>query len=160
MRTYRFKSWKPEEKPACKREFPQVVSKYGYDVDKETGEKVVVKQGETNIFLQTQEALSETLVYNVIDRLNRTGDMSLLGNSVEGFIDVTSMPKTYLEAQVMRVKAEQFFDTLPIEEKRKFNNSAAQFIQAVNHGYGNKQPSVEKMRDEITNKEKEVPANG
>lgn len=160
MKIYSYKRWAADEKPASKREFPKVIPKFGYDVDPESGEKIVVKQGETNFYLQTQEALPETLVYNVIDRLNRTGDMSLLGNSVEGFIDVTAMPKTYLEAQVMRVKAEQFFDQLPIEEKKKFNNSAAQFIQAVNQGFGNPKPSVDEMRKSITEKEKEAPANG
>ena len=153
MKTYNFKRWEKGKAPRSVRSYPKTMPKYGYDVDKETGEKIVVKQGETNVFLQTQEARADTLIYNIIDKINRTGDMSLLGNSVEGFIDVTSMPKTFLEAQVMRVKAEQFFDRLPIEEKAKFQNNVSVFIKSVNEGFNARVPDVGKMRDEVKKEE-------
>lgn len=114
------------------RDFPKLLPTYGLEVDKETGRKVAVKTGTTNQYQQIQESVPETLIYNLIDRVNRTGDMSLLGKAVEGMFDATVLPNDLLEAQCVRVKAEQIFAQLPYEERLKYGNDVYKFIGKVN----------------------------
>lgn len=119
---------------ACReiRSYPKFLPTYGYDIDKESGQKLRVKNGESNAYQKTQEAIPETLVYNILDRIQRTGDLSLLGQAVEGVFDATPYPKDMLEAQCVRIKAEQIFATLPFEERQKYNNDVYKYIEAVN----------------------------
>lgn len=114
------------------RSFPKCLPTYGYEIDKDTGRKVAVKTGSTNQYQMIQESVPETLIYNVIDRVNRTGDMSLLGQGVDGMFDATVLPGDLLEAQCVRVKAEQIFAQLPYEEREKYGNDVFKFIGHVN----------------------------
>lgn len=138
---------------ACReiRSYPKFLPTYGYDVDKDTGSKYRVKNGETNVYQKTQEALPETLVYNILDRVQRTGDLSLLGQAVEGVFDATPFPKDLLEAQCVRVKAEQIFAQLPFEERQKYNNNVYDYIRAVNKRMiENVEAAKAKKREEVT----------
>lgn len=138
---------------ACReiRSYPKFLPTYGYDVDKETGKKERVKNGETNVYQKTQEALPETLVYNILDRVQRTGDLSLLGQAVEGVFDATPYPKDLLEAQCVRVKAEQIFASLPFEERQKYDNNMYEYIRAVNKRMlENVEAAKAKKREEVT----------
>lgn len=144
---------------ACReiRSFPKFLPTYGYDVDKETGKKFRTKNGETNVYQKTQEALPETLVYNILDRVQRTGDLSLLGQAVEGVFDATPYPKDLLEAQCVRVKAEQIFASLPFEERQKYSNNVYEYIKAVNKRMqDNVSAAKEKQRAVVTGTDTEV----
>lgn len=133
------------------RSYPKFLSTYGYEVDKDTGNKVRVRTGETNAYQKTQEALPETLVYNILDRVQRTGDLSLLGQAVEGVFDATPYPKDMLEAQCVRVKAESIFAQLPFEERQKYNNNVYDYIRAVNKRMlENVEAAKAKKREEVT----------
>lgn len=51
---------------------------------------------------------------------------------VQGFYaDATKMPQTYQDCLNHVLKTEQFFNSLPIEEKQKFNNDFAQFLVSL-----------------------------
>lgn len=115
-----------------KRHFPKFQPTYCYDVDKDTGKKVVVQNGKTNVFQQKQEALPMTQVYNLIDRIERTGDMSLLGEAVEGYFDATFLPRDMMEAKVIQCRVENLYRNLPIEEKKKYDNDISVFYKKVN----------------------------
>lgn len=117
-----------EPKPVS---FPKTAPTYALSVDKDTGREIVVLSGETNVYLQKQEALSETLIYNLIDRIEKTGDYSLLGENLGGFIDVTDMPRNLLEASVVRAQCDQLFASLPSEERAKYGNDVNVFVKSV-----------------------------
>lgn len=139
------------------RNYPKVQPTYGYDTD-DTGRKIRVKNGTTNVYQQIQEATPETQIYNLIDRINRTGDMSLLGEAVEGVFDATVYPSDMFEAQRVRVKAEQIFAALPFEERRKYNNDVYKYIESVNTQLkANTLKAAEKKRAAVVNNE---PAEG
>lgn len=118
--------------PSAEMEHSPLQPKYVYSVDKETGRKTVVLAGHTNLEEQMQAALPDTLIYNVIDKIQRSGDMSLLGENIGGFIDVTDMPKNLLEAQAVRLQTEHLFASLPAEERSKYNNDVFTFVKSVN----------------------------
>lgn len=127
-----------EPKP---RQFPVVAPTYAYDIDRETGKKVVVKQKTgTNFYQQIQESKEDTLIYNVIDRINRTGDYSLLGENMGGFFDATVLPKDLLAAKKVELQAKQFFDALPSDVRSKeYGNDFDTFIKTLNTKLKNKE---------------------
>lgn len=134
------------------RSFPKILPTYGYEIDKDTGRKVAVKTGSTNQYQMIQESVPETLIYNVIDRVNRTGDMSLLGQAVDGMFDATVLPGDLLEAQCVRIKAEQIFSQLPYEERQKYSNDVFKFIGHVNQTLRNNAlKKKEEKRAEVVN---------
>lgn len=127
-----------EPKP---REYPVIAPRYAYDVDKETGKKVVVKQKTgTNFYQQIQESKEDTLIYNVIDRINRTGDYSLLCENMGGFFDATVLPKDLLAAKKVELQAKQFFEALPSDVRSKeYGNDFDVFIKTLNSKLKNKE---------------------
>lgn len=131
MATFRTMS-APGTYPREIRTYPKVQASYGYDVDPETGKRIVVKKGSSNVYLQKQEAYPETRLYNLIDRVNRTGDMSLLGEAVEGYFDATTLPRDLMQAEQLRLRSESLFNSLPLEERRKYNNDIGIFLKHVN----------------------------
>lgn len=141
------------------RYFPKSVPTYGYEIDKDTGRKIAVKTGSTNQYKMIQESVPETLIYNVIDHVNRTGDMSLLGQAVDGMFDATVLPGDLLEAQCVRIKAEQIFSQLPYEERQKYSNDVFKFIGHVNQTLRNNAlKKKEEKRAEVVNDT--LPAEG
>lgn len=114
------------------RSYPLVMPEFGIRVNPETSKREVYKKGDTNVYAQKQEALQDTLIYNLIDRVMRTGDKSLLGENLGGFIDVVGMPKNLMEAENIRLQSEQLFNSLPIEERRRYNNDISEFLLDVN----------------------------
>lgn len=129
------------------RSFPKIQRSYTYDVDKDTGKRIVVINDETNVFLQKQEAYASTKIYNLIDRIERTGDLSLLGNAVDSYFDATLMPKDMMEAKILQCQVENLFRNLPIEEKKKYDNDIANFYKKVNDQlHANAKAAVEKAR--------------
>ena len=136
--------------PRPKIKYPMTAPTYGWDFDKDTGHKRVIVTGSTNVFQLTQEALPDTLVYNLIDRINKTGDYSILGENLGGFIDVTAMPSNLLEASIVRAKTEQLFAALPSEERAKYGNDINVFVKEVN----------DKIRNHALAKRKEVVSEG
>lgn len=139
------------------RKYPVAEAKYCYEIDKDTGKKVVVKNGETNVYAQKQEALQSTKIYNIIDRVERTGDMSLLGEAVESYFDATTMPKNMMEAKIVQCEVENVFRALPVEEKAKYDNDISKFYKTVNDRlHANAKAAAEKARaDAIAATEKQ-----
>lgn len=112
--------------------YPKTRPQYIETVDKE-GKRKVVKDGETNFYLQAQEALSDTLIYNLIDQYERTGNASIFGSpSLGGFIDTVGMPRDLMEAENIRARAKMLFDALPLEERKKFGHDFGAFLNDVN----------------------------
>ena len=113
-------------------EFPHVRPTYRRVVGKD-GQETVKLVGESNFYEQIQEAAPDTLIYNLIDQYNRTGNGSIFGNpSIGGFIDATTMPRDLMEAENIRVEARQLFDALPLEERKKYGQNFGLFLADVN----------------------------
>lgn len=131
------------------RVFPKCANKYGVEFDKDTGREKVVIVGQTDVYAARQEALQDTLIYNIIDKVSRTGDFSLLGENMSGFIDTLDAPRDFMSACCVRSKVEQTFAALPYEERAKYNNDIYTFTKAVSDKL--KERSLSKGRAEILN---------
>lgn len=102
-------------------------------IPNDKGVKELVKTGETNIREKIQQFKDDCDIKQLLARA--TVDPTVL-NQREGFYaDVTEMPKTLGEAQNMIIKIRNSFDSLPPEERAKFNYSAEQYIAE----YGSKE---------------------
>ena len=52
-------------------------------------------------------------------------------NRVQGFYgDITSMPSTFADALNIVRSSEEFFNSLPVEERAKFNHNFSEFLAA------------------------------
>lgn len=128
--------------------YPKTAPKYGKEFDSKTGREKVVVVGQTNFYERIQASAPDTLIYNVIDRLERSGQRytdALL--SVQGLVDTLSMPRSLLEAQEVRARTKQFFNSLPASiREEQYGNSFDTFLVKLDKQLRDK--SI-KTRDQI-----------
>lgn len=125
----------PVEYPTTRPVFQEVVKK--------DGSISIEKVGEENFFQATQEAVKDTLIYNLIDQYERTLDGSIFGTpSVGGFIDTTSMPKDLMQAENVRAQAKQLFESLPADARKKYGNDFTTFLVDINAKLKDKSAAV------------------
>ena len=73
-------------------------------------------------------------INRIIDRFERTGDISALGllQTHEGFFaDVTEMPTSFMDMQDRIARGKSIFDSLPSDLRLKFGNNANVFVDFV-----------------------------
>lgn len=101
---------------------------YGYEIDK-YGRKILVKQGETNLYEIIQESLEETKIENILKRV-AMGDTTVM--RPDGiYADMTEMPSNLIEARQQMQKLENIWNSLDIETRRKYNFDVEEFIGAT-----------------------------
>lgn len=77
--------------------------------------------------LAKQSMAAECDINNILKKIARTGDASILDKPHENFGDYIDMP-TYQEAQNQIIQANEMFMQLPAELRSRFGNSAATFL--------------------------------
>lgn len=97
------------------------------------GVRKLVKTGENPLNEFVQKSLAETQVYNILKKYEN-GNFDVLSKTVGQFFDATEMPRSLQDAQNALIKAEVYFDKLPVDVKNKFNNSCASFLDSVFDG--------------------------
>lgn len=91
------------------------------------GQLVLVSTGVKNTYDEIQ-SFRDSVDINVIIKKYLAGDETVL-NRIQGtFMDVTEMPKTYMDALNMTKRAEAEFDALPLSIKEKFGNNFAAYM--------------------------------
>lgn len=113
---------------------------YQEEINKETGKKHLVKNGETDIYAMIQEDLEQSKIENILQRV-AMGDIKALNQKETLYIDATNMPKTLMEAQNVVLKAKQEFEKLPLEVRKEFDNSAEKYISEMGTEEFNKKMS-------------------
>lgn len=103
---------------------------YQEEIDKETGKKHLVKNGETNIYSMIQEDLEGSKIENILQRA-AMGDLKALNQKETVYVDATNMPKNLMEAQNIVIKAKQEFEKMPLEVRKEFDNSAEKYISEM-----------------------------
>lgn len=93
----------------------------------ENGHKYLKETGKTNTYNLIQESLEETKIENIMRRAE-AGDLTALNIRNGQYLDVTDMPNTLAEAQNFVIQAQQEFDKLPLEVRKKFDMSAEKYI--------------------------------
>jgi hypothetical protein len=114
--------------PRPERTFPTHAPEYRKVYDDETHQWVLEQVGSTNLSLLKFEASKDCNIYNQIDRYNRTGDDSFLGTTVPGFIDMTKMPKTFMDVKNIEAQANQLWAQAPIEIRQRYGHNFGVFL--------------------------------
>ena len=128
----------------------------------ENGHKITEAVGKTNIYDRIQSSLEETKIENIIKRFTE-GDMSAFRTGEPIYADITSAPKSLMEAQNMIIKITDEFNSLPVEVRAKFDHSPEKYVAlyggeewATAVGYEVKktepaaEPAVETKAEEVT----------
>lgn len=96
----------------------------------DNGVLVLKEVGKRDVYSDIQLYKDECDVNLLIERYKQ-GDIGVL-ERVRGFYaDVSESPKNLADVLNTVAKAEQFFDSLPIEVKQAFNNSFSEFLVAT-----------------------------
>lgn len=92
----------------------------------EDGQKKLKQKGFTNRYEKIQSHAEECKIENILARA--TIDPSVLNARKGQYIDTIDMPKSLAEAQMLMQKVENEFNSLPVEVRKEFNNSAEEYI--------------------------------
>ena len=90
------------------------------------GVKELKKTGDTNLWEMIQSYKDDCIVSNILAKA--VIDPTVLNQRQGFYADITTMPHSLAEAQQMIMKIKNDFNTLPPEERAKFNYSAEQYI--------------------------------
>lgn len=104
-----------------------VVDEYGVTVNEE-GLQVLSVVGKKNIYLPIQEAAVGASVYDVLERYENTGDVSLLEKQKGLYADVTKSPRTLAELEQFRIDSRNAFYSLPADVRRMFGDNYHVFM--------------------------------
>lgn len=113
--------------PKCEKIIPT------YEKQIKNGKVEIVETGKTDIYEKIQVCKEQTLVYNILDRYVQ-GDVQALNQRQANYGDVTTMPTTLAEAQQKLIDAENYFNSLPLDVRGKFDHSFNLFLDAAGKG--------------------------
>lgn len=74
------------------------------------------------------QSYAESCDISVILARASAGDTSVLNQRVGSYGDFTQMPKTFAEMLQLQIDANNMFNSLPVEIKKKFDNDANKFL--------------------------------
>lgn len=104
------------------------------------GVRQLVVTGKEDLKSIIEASKEETLISNIMKRFEM-GDVNALSR-VQGFYgDITGMPDNLAEAQNMLIKMENDFNSLPVDIKKKFDNSFDKYVKDVSSA------TVEQFKD-------------
>lgn len=92
------------------------------------GTVILKKVGEENINDMIQAAKDSTDIETIIAYYNQTGDESVLKRYVPTYGDFTKLPTTLAGFLQLRIDSENFFNALPSDVKKEFDNDANKFF--------------------------------
>lgn len=102
---------------------------YGLEYDKD-GNLDLVKKGSEDLYEYIQSH-ADSVDINVILARYANGDASALEKYSTFYGDITDAPKSFADVLNKVIKAEDLFNTLPLEEREKFNFNVANFINLI-----------------------------
>lgn len=102
---------------------------YSPEYDKE-GHMELVETGRENIYDYIQSHKDSTDINLILQRFAK-GDSSALSRRQGMFGDFTQLPKNYADMLNQLNRAEGYFNSLPVEERARFNHSFPEFVAAL-----------------------------
>ncbi|QCS36590.1 minor capsid protein [Capybara microvirus Cap3_SP_472] len=98
-----------------------------YELQIVNKKKDLVYTGRHNLYEEIQKYKEECEIENILKRMS-TGDYSMLGE--EGnYIDTEGMPDNLMDAQNSILKLQNEWLKLPVEIRKKFDNSLEAFVE-------------------------------
>lgn len=99
----------------------EVMKKHGIELE---------KNGETNVYEMIQLSKDECDINKILQRLSM-GDYNALNQRDVAYVDSTTLPKSLMEAENLRLRATDEFYKMPLEVRREFNNSPEQYVNEM-----------------------------
>lgn len=133
----------------------RLVKKYKLSFD-DDGTKELVPDGYVDVYEEIQSHADSVDIHKIVERCTVTGDTSELYKT-EGFYgDLAMFPKTRAEALQMLAEAQNIWDKLPVNVKKKFDNNVDNFFStAFTEEWTKKLEIVPEQNEEV----KEVETN-
>lgn len=104
---------------------------YSPQFDKE-GRMELIESGRENLYEYIQSHKESVDIHVILERFAR-GDISALSRVQGTYGDFTKMPQTYAEFLNARIVAENYFNSLPLETRAKFDHSFDQFLVSLDN---------------------------
>lgn len=99
----------------------------------------------TNTYEYIQVAAKGNLLSDIIAR-HRAGDPNAIGVPVDSFADITTAPKSLMDAQNQILKARALYNGLSSDVKQRYGNSFDNLIQAIESGEFKRKEAIELQR--------------
>lgn len=106
-----------------------VLDQYEYGIDKQGRKILRLKEEKDKVYEKIQSFREQTDINNIMARF-ALGDENVLNVNKGFYIDATVLPSNIFEVYDAGLKAEQYFDGLPVDLKELFNNSYTSFMLA------------------------------
>lgn len=100
---------------------------YSAKVEKD-GSVILSPAGVENTDDLIQAAKASTDIETIISYYNQTGDESVLRKYAPKYGDFTQLPKSLAEFLQLRIDSQNFFDALPVDVKKQFDNDSNKFF--------------------------------
>lgn len=126
-----FSDSNPPSLPSIKKTSP-IRNKYERKSDLISTGKIH-KVGEENLFVMVQEAAKGHTLPELYSRFVR-GDVTAIGDPIECNVDLTKAPSSALEAQNVVAQAYQYFEALPADVRKEYNNDARLYLEKLSDG--------------------------
>lgn len=94
------------------------------------GEMELVVTGYENIYDEIQSHKDSVDIHVILDRYKR-GDVNALSRVQGVYGDFTTVPKSYADALNAVISAENYFASLPLEVRAKFDHSFQKFLVSM-----------------------------
>lgn len=107
----------------------QYINTYQEEITKK-GKLRLVRTGQTNVYESIQADLESTKIENILHQL-AMGDLNALKQREATYCDVTTMPKSLMEAQNLVIRMKDEFYKMPVEVRKEFDNSAEKYVNLM-----------------------------
>lgn len=94
------------------------------------GHMSLVVSGKEDLYDYIQSHADSVDIHIILKRF-AMGDVSVLSRVQGTYGDFTQMPKTFAEALNTLVAAEQYFNSLPVDVRQRFNHNFNEFIASM-----------------------------
>ena len=129
----------PFEYPSV--EYPNFDPEYRMVIDSDTGCEKLEVVGKANFIERMSVDAQECCLKTQLNRAQRSGDMSFLGQSVEAYIDTLVYPKTFMELENVRAQANAVWSSAPLEIRERYGNNVRAFLKDLDSKLLEKQKS-------------------
>lgn len=101
-----------------------------YQEEIKNGRKQLTHIGFHNVYEEIQIDVENCMIENILHQV-AMGDYSALQAREATYVDVTTMPKSLMEAQNLVIRMKDEFEKMPIDIRKEFGNSADKYVEMM-----------------------------
>lgn len=95
------------------------------------GKRKLVEVGKSSFYDYIQSHADSVDIHKILERCAMVNDYSYINRMPSSFMDVTNMPKNLAEAFEAVQDANNYFDGLPVDLKKEYNNNFHEFLSDI-----------------------------